>query len=69
VGSVLHSNNIYIYKQGGKIPSGSVIPRQNRILPSATPGRNFAFCAAFPKFTIGGTPIPFPPPRPQFTPE
>lgn len=53
----------------GVVPSGSVIPRQNLILPSATPGRNLDFCSGVPKFTIGGTPIPLPPPRLQFTPE
>jgi len=52
----------------GELPSGSVIPRQNRILPFATPGRNLSFWNLVPKLTIGGTPIPFPPPSPQITP-
>jgi hypothetical protein len=52
----------------GELPSGSVIPRQNRILPFATPGRNLSFWNSVPKLTIGGTPIPFPPPSPQITP-
>lgn len=57
-----------IVKRDGEIPSGSVMPRQNLRVPSATPGRNFAFWAAVPKWTIGGTPMLFPPPRPQRTP-
>lgn len=30
---------------GPGLPSGSVIPRQNLIVPFATPGRNLSFCA------------------------
>ena len=44
------------------------MPRQNLILPLATPGRNLFFCNSVPKFTIGGTPIPLLPAKPQFTP-
>lgn len=56
--------------QGGTrfIPSGSVIPKQKRMLPSATPGKKRSFCSLVPKFTIGGTPMPLPPPSPHKTP-
>ena len=50
------------------LPSGSVTPKQNLVLPLSISGKNRLFCSSFPKLITGGPPIEFPHPSAQITP-
>ena len=50
-------------------PLASVIPRQHLFSPVNTGRRYRSFWSGVPKDAIGGAPMAFPPPSPQFTPK